>query len=195
MSDAQRNRTRAADGIAEHLETVERLAALADRVDQAGRRLVDCLKSGGKVLWMGNGGSAADAQHMATELVGRFMRERRGLPSIALTTDTSGLTAIGNDYGYERIFERQIEALGRPEDVVIAISTSGNSENVLRGVARAKEIGAYTIGLTGKDGGKLGPAVDLEIRVPSDYTPRIQECHLLVEHLICGIVDEAFAEE
>lgn len=193
MSDAQRDRRRAADGIAEHLETVERLAAIADRVEQAGRRLVDCLKGGGKVLWMGNGGSAADAQHMATELVGRFMRERRGLPSIALTTDSSALTAIGNDYGYDRIFERQIEALCRPEDLVMALSTSGRSENVLRGVLRAKEIGAFTIGLTGKDGGRLGPAVDLEIRAPSDSTPRIQECHLLVEHLLCEAVDEAFA--
>ena len=179
--------------VREHQQVAGSVSELKGEIASAGGELVRCLRAGGKVLWMGNGGSAADAQHMAAELVGRYARERTGLASIALTTDSSILTAIGNDFGYDRVFGRQIEALCRAEDVVVAISTSGNSPNLLLGVERAKEIGAFTIALTGRGGGRLGPLADLEIRVPSDSTARIQEAHLLVEHILCELVDEALA--
>ncbi len=150
----------------------------------------DCLKSGHKVLFFGNGGSASDSQHLAAELVGRYEKERRGLPAIALSTDTSILTAVGNDYGFERIFERQIEALGSSGDVAYAISTSGNSKNVLSAVTKAKSIGIKTIGLSGRSGGQLNSMVDLSIVVPSDKTARIQESHIMIGHIICERVDE-----
>jgi D-sedoheptulose 7-phosphate isomerase len=150
----------------------------------------NALKNGNKLLICGNGGSAADAQHFAAEIVGRFKLERDGLPAIALTTDTSILTAIGNDYGFEKIFERQIEALGKKGDVLIGISTSGNSENVIRAVNKAKEMGIYTIGLLGKGGGKLKDIVDLALVVPSNDTARIQECHLTIYHVICEEVEK-----
>src|SRR5207302_9331486 len=137
-----------------------------------------CLRAGGKLLFFGNGGSAADAQHLAAEFVGRFVRERAGLPAIALTTDSSILTAVGNDYGFDQIFARQIQALGRPGDVAIAISTSGNSLNVLEGVKEARKRKLKTIGLTGKDGGLLAQQTDVAIMVPSTSTARIQECHI-----------------
>ncbi len=143
---------------------------------------------------MGNGGSAADCQHIAAELVGRFKSEREGLPAIALTTDTSILTAIGNDYSFNEIFARQIEALANKGDLVIGISTSGNSENVIRGILKAKKIGCYTVGLLGKDGGKLKNLVDLAIIIPSNNTPRIQECHILIGHIACEIVDKEFSD-
>lgn len=163
-----------------HLELIERAAMLT----------YECLKSGNKVLFLGNGGSASDSQHLAAELVGRYESERRALPAIALTTDTSILTAVGNDYGFDRIFERQIEALGNNGDVAVAISTSGNSKNVLLGVAKARSLGMVTIGLSGRDGGKLRSAVDLSIVVPSEKTARIQECHIMIGHIICERVDE-----
>ena len=145
----------------------------------------NALKNGNKLLICGNGGSAADAQHFAAEIVGRFKLERDGLPAIALTTDTSILTAIGNDYGFDKIFERQVEALGKEGDVLVGISTSGNSENVIKAVNKAKVMGIYTIGLLGKDGGKLKDIVDLALIVPSKDTARIQECHLTIYHVIC----------
>jgi D-sedoheptulose 7-phosphate isomerase len=141
------------------------------------------------VLLFGNGGSASDAQHVAAELVGRFARERAPLPAIALTTDTSALTAIANDYGFEEVFARQVRALGRPGDVAVAISTSGNSPNVLRGAEAAREMGMTVVALTGAGGGALAAASDLCVNVPSDDTPRIQECHLTVEHVLCEAVE------
>jgi len=153
-----------------------------------------CLQGDGKLLFFGNGGSAADAQHLAAEFVGRFVRERAGLPAIALTTDSSILTAVGNDYGFDQIFARQIQALGRPGDVAIAISTSGNSLNVLEGVKEARKRKLKTIGLTGKDGGLLAQQTDAAIMVPSTSTAKIQECHIAIGHLFCELVDGDFSE-
>jgi len=153
-----------------------------------------CLQGDGKLLFFGNGGSAADAQHLAAEFVGRFVRERAGLPAIALTTDSSILTAVGNDYGFDQIFARQIQALGRPGDVAIAISTSGNSLNVLEGVKEARKRKLKTIGLTGKDGGLLAQQTNVAIMVPSTSTARIQECHIAIGHLFCELVDGDFSE-
>jgi len=160
---------------------------------QIARMLTQVLRDGNKVLVFGNGGSAADSQHIAAELVGRFRRERRALPAIALTTDTSILTAVGNDYGFEDVFARQIEALGNAGDLALAISTSGNSPNVLKAVGKAKELGMITVGFSGDDGGKLKQAVDVCFRVPSRSTPRIQEAHIAAAHAICETVEAEFA--
>jgi len=157
---------------------------------QASEMIVGSLQAGGKLILFGNGGSAGDAQHIAAELVGRFERERRALPAIALTTNSSTLTAIGNDYGYNKVFSRQVEAWARPGDVVIGITTSGNSPNVLEGVAAAKLKGAKTIGMTGEKGGKLAAEVDLCLKVPSSSTARIQESHILIGHLLCLLIDK-----
>ena len=178
-------------GIAAHLEVVQGIRRLAPGIQAVAEAMTGCLGAGGKVLWMGNGGSAADSQHLAAELVGRFTRERPGLPSIALTTDTSILTAVGNDYGYERIFSRQIEALCRPGDVVVGISTSGNSPNVLRAIQQANDNGAVTVGMTGGDGGALRALARHCLVVPSRSTARIQEGHILIGHLLCDWVEEA----
>jgi D-sedoheptulose 7-phosphate isomerase len=151
----------------------------------------ETINKGGKILLCGNGGSAADAQHIAAELSGRYKLERRGLPGIALTTDTSVLTAIGNDYGYERVFDRQVEALAREGDLIIGISTSGNSKNVLRALSLGRNLGCKTIGLSGKDGGAMGEFCDINIIVPSSDTPRIQEMHILIGHTICQAIDDA----
>jgi D-sedoheptulose 7-phosphate isomerase len=156
---------------------------------QAASLITSCLRSGGKLLLFGNGGSAADAQHLAAEFVGRFVRERDGLPAIALTTDSSILTAIGNDYGFDRIFARQLQALGRPGDVAIGLSTSGNSPNVLEGVKVAKQGNLKTIGLSGKDGGLLAKQAEMTITIPSDSTARVQECHITIGHLLCELVE------
>lgn len=150
---------------------------------------LEALRGGNKILFAGNGGSAADAQHWAGELVSRFYYDRPGLPAIALTTDTSILTAIGNDYGYDYVFARQVEALGRAGDVLIAISTSGNSANIIRAVDVAKARGIKVVGFTGENGGKLGPLADLCFQVPSNETPRIQEGHEFIGHLLCGLVE------
>jgi D-sedoheptulose 7-phosphate isomerase len=152
--------------------------------------LVAALKAGNKVLLFGNGGSAADAQHIAAEFVGRFAFDRPALPALALTVDTSALTAIGNDYGFDLIFTRQIEALARPGDVAIGISTSGNSPNVLSGLVAAKKIGLITVALTGESGGKLRSLADHCICIPSQATPRIQECHHLIGHILSEIVEQ-----
>ena len=149
----------------------------------------DCLAAGGKLLLFGNGGSAADAQHLAAEFVGRFVVERPGLPAIALTTDSSILTAVANDYGFERVFARQIEALGRPGDVAIGISTSGNSPNVIEAVNKAKKQNLKTIGLSGKDGGLLARASNVSVTVPAANTARIQECHIAIGHIWCELVE------
>jgi D-sedoheptulose 7-phosphate isomerase len=166
---------------------------LAEQADALGRAVdvvADALGADRKILFFGNGGSAADAQHLAAELVGRFLLERRGLPAIALTTDTSALTAISNDYGFDEVFARQVRALGRAGDVAVAISTSGKSPSVIRGVEAARDLGMKTIGLTGGDGGTLAPAVDVALRVSaSTLSCRIQEVHILVGHVICELVD------
>jgi D-sedoheptulose 7-phosphate isomerase len=151
------------------------------------------LKNGKKVVLFGNGGSAADAQHIACELAGRFKLERRGLPAIALTTNTSTITAIANDYGYDKVFSRQVEAIVDKGDIVIGISTSGKSPNVIEGVKAAKEHGAITVGLTGAEGGRLEKVVDICIKVPSDDTPRIQETHITIGHIICQLVEESLS--
>ncbi len=182
-----------ADTLREHLEVFTKLiAANVDDIEVAGASLVRALRSGGKVLVCGNGGSAADAQHFAAELVGRFESERKGLPAVALTTDTSALTAITNDYSFERVFARQVEALGREGDVLVAISTSGNSPNVLAAVMAARALGMPTVGLTGARGKKLASLCDHAVLVPSERTARIQEAHLTVIHLWCGMIDDEF---
>ncbi len=147
------------------------------------------LKAGYKILICGNGGSAADSQHFAAEIVGRFEKERKGFPAIALTTDTSALTAIGNDYGFEYVFSRQVEALGEKGDILVGISTSGNSENVIKAVEKAIEMGIFTVGFLGKDGGKLKDIVDKAFIVRHNSTARIQEVHLVLEHTLCKIIE------
>jgi D-sedoheptulose 7-phosphate isomerase len=161
----------------------EKIAALA-------REICRALENGNKVLLFGNGGSAADAQHMAAEWVGRFSRERRPLAAIALTTDTSILTSVGNDYGYDQIFARQIRALGKPGDLAIAISTSGNSTNVCLAATVAREMGLVTVGLTGADGGRLRTAVHHHIHVPHTTAARVQEVHIMIGHILCELIDE-----
>ncbi len=174
-----------------HKETVERVInSLQPNIEQACKLAVDTINSGSKILLFGNGGSAADAQHIAAELSGRYKIERRGLPAIALTTDTSALTAIGNDYGYNRIFDRQVEALANKGDLLIGISTSGNSKNVLHAFNKGKEIRCKIIGLTGKDGGEFLDNCDLSIVVPSNDTARIQEMHILIGHIICQAIED-----
>ena len=165
---------------------------LAGKINEAISMARTSFQNGGKMLLMGNGGSAGDAQHIAAEFIGRYKKERRPVAAIALTVDSSILTCVGNDYGYDSVFSRQVEGLAKKEDVVIAISTSGNSENVIRGVEKAREIGAKTIGLLGKQGGKLKDKVDLAIVVPSNNTARIQEAHITIGHIICEILDEEF---
>ncbi len=151
---------------------------------------IAALKNGNTVFFMGNGGSAADSQHLAAEFVGRFQKERRGLPAVALTTDTSILTAVGNDYGFDAVFARQVEALVRAGDVVVGFSTSGNSPTVLKALQAAKDRDAIAVGLTGRSGGKMAAICDVCIKVPADVTARIQEAHILIGHIVCGLVDE-----
>lgn len=154
------------------------------------QRLIETLKIGNKLLIMGNGGSAADAQHFAGEIVSRFRMERPGLPAIALSTDTSIITAIGNDYGFECIFSRQVEALAAPGDAVIGISTSGNSPNVLKALETARQAGCSTIGLLGKDGGSIKACCDIPLVIPSQDTPRVQEGHITVIHILCDLIEQ-----
>jgi len=165
---------------------------LVDSIVAAGRVMSDALLDDGKILSCGNGGSAADSQHFSSELLNRFEMERPGLPAIALTTDSSTLTSISNDYAYEEIFSKQVRALGRTQDVLLGISTSGNSENVIRALAAAHERGMRVVALTGRDGGRMADLFiegDVEIRVPSSRTARIQEVHLLVIHCLCDLID------
>jgi len=158
------------------------------------REVIAALRQGSKVLLFGNGGSAADAQHIAAEFVGRFRRERRPLPALALTTDTSALTCIANDYGYEHVFERQVRALGRTGDIALGISTSGNAASVVRAITAARDMGLLTAAFTGSDGGKLGPLVHYHFNVPCKLTDRVQEVHIMIGHILCQSVDEAFEE-
>jgi D-sedoheptulose 7-phosphate isomerase len=174
-----------------HIEMVRKIEKhLTDPITECVNLLISALRDGRKILTMGNGGSAADAQHFAAEMVGRFLLERKALPAIALSTDTSILTAIGNDYGFDDIFARQVEALAAPGDVLIGISTSGNSLNVKRALERGKSVGAKTVGLLGRDGGQIGSIVDLGLTVPSSDTPRIQEGHLIIIHILCDLVEK-----
>ena len=169
--------------------------AMADKILEAAHIIRDCLANGGKLLLMGNGGSAADSQHIAAELIGRFKKERKAMPAIALTVDSSSLTALGNDYGFDTVFSRQVEALASPIDAIIGISTSGNSRNVIRALNLAREIGAKTIGLMGNDGGDMKNCVDIGIVVPSNDTARIQEVHITIGHIICEIIEQDLIDE
>lgn len=174
---------------AEHQAVIAKLVDLIPAISEVANELRACLARGGKILLCGNGGSAADSQHIAAEIVGRFKKERRGLPAIALTTDTSIITSVGNDYGYDFIFSRQVEALANPQDVVIGISTSGNSKNVVKAIEQAKEMGVTTVGLLGGSGGKLAELCTYSLTMPSNDTPRIQEAHILIGHSLCEMLE------
>ena len=173
----------------EHLRVAAALGTLAGDVDRVVAMIARSMAAGGRLLTCGNGGSAADAQHIAAELTGRFFRDRRPLPALALHGNTSSLTAIGNDYGYDHVFAREVAAHGRPGDVLLALSTSGNSENVLRAIDAARETRMTVIGLTGESGGKMREVCDVCLCVPSRSTPRIQECHILIGHTICELLE------
>jgi len=180
------------DCIEEHLSVVQKMTELITDITNASDKIYFALKNGKKIMLCGNGGSAADAQHIAAEFTCRFVKERRALPAVALTTDTSALTAIGNDYGFECIFARQLEALAQPGDILIGFTTSGNSQNVINALMRGNEIGCITIGLTGRDGGKLTSVASTSIVVPSSSTARIQEMHIMIGHVFCDFIDEKF---
>ncbi|CUU40442.1 MULTISPECIES: D-sedoheptulose 7-phosphate isomerase [Helicobacter] len=177
-----------------HLQSVQKIFSLTEQIQKAASLLTQSLAQGGKILICGNGGSAADAQHFAAELTGRYKRERKGIAGIALSVDTSALTAIGNDYGFEFVFSRQVEALAKKGDVLFGISTSGNSANVLQATKVARDMGCAIIGLSGRDGGKLNQTSDINLIMPSDDTPRIQELHILVIHILCDIIEKASME-
>ena len=179
---------------AEHLEVAQTMSKLTDSVETAAQLCINSLNNGGKILIFGNGGSAADAQHIAAEMVGRYKVERRGLPAIALTTDTSALTSIGNDYGYNHVFDRQVEALANKGDVAIGISTGGSSENVVSGLQTAKELDCKLIGFSGRDGGDMKTLCNVNLVVPAEDTPRIQEMHIVIGHTICHLIDLAFKD-
>ncbi|MDB4903295.1 MAG: gmhA1 [Mucilaginibacter sp.] len=177
----------------DHQELIQKVIDLLITDIETGCEIItEVIKNGNKVLLAGNGGSAADAQHIAAELSGRFVKERKALPGIALTTDTSALTAIANDYGYNHVFSRQVEALAQPGDLFIGISTSGNSQGILNAFESAKNIGCKTLGLSGRDGGKMNGICDLNIIIPANVTARIQEMHILIGHILCKAVDDLF---
>ncbi|HIU18021.1 MAG TPA: D-sedoheptulose 7-phosphate isomerase [Candidatus Avidesulfovibrio excrementigallinarum] len=178
----------------EHEQVLADMAALAPQVSDVARRLAQCLASGGKVLFCGNGGSAADAQHLAAEFTGRYGYDRRPLAAVALHCDTSALTAIGNDYGFDHIYMRQVQALGRPGDMLVGISTSGNSANVLLAMEAARAAGLTCVALTGQGGGRMAALADVLLAVPASRTPRIQEMHILLGHTLCGMVEQALCE-
>lgn len=184
-----------ADNLSEHAAVVTALSAAQPLLELIGQKLIQCLQEGKKVIFFGNGGSAADAQHLAAELVVRYRKNRRALPSIALTTDTSTLTACGNDFGFEEVYARQVEALGQPGDVAIGISTSGNSPNVVKGLQAAKNQGCATIAFTAQQGGQCAEIADITFRAPSPVTARAQECHLLAGHILCELVESWLTQE
>jgi D-sedoheptulose 7-phosphate isomerase len=175
--------------IAEHLEVIRGVLDQQELLERISQTMTEALHAGNQILWCGNGGSAGDSQHLAAEIVGRFRRERRGLPSIALTTDTSILTAVANDYGYEAVFARQVEALGREGDVLVGISTSGNSHNVICALESAKAHGLITVAFTGEGGGRMAGLVDHLFAVGSRDTARVQEAHILAGHMICDWIE------
>jgi len=180
----------------EHSALVLRVKAeLLPNLQRAADMMIESMRSGNKAIFFGNGGSAADAQHLAAEFVGRFARERRGLPALALSVNTSSITAIGNDYGFEDIFVRQVEAFGHPGDVAVGLTTSGNSPNVVLALVRAKKLGLKTIAFSGRDGGKVAAAADLTLVVPHSSTPRIQEMHITLGHLLCEAVEATLFPE
>ena len=179
------------NSLTEHLETFHSLIAMRMReIEQSGKAICDALLRGNKILLCGNGGSAADSQHIATELVGRYEKKRRSWPAISLTTDTSALTAVSNDFGYEEVFARQVEGLGKPGDVLIAISTSGKSPSILKAAKKARELGCHTIALTGAGAEPLASLCDLAVVVPAARTSRVQEAHITIGHLWCEMVDQ-----
>lgn len=180
------------DSIAKHKEALEFLEGNSKIIKEIASLFISTLKNKGKIIFMGNGGSAADAQHLVAELVGRFKKDRIPLAAIALSVNTSVLTAVGNDFGFENVFVRQIESLAKVTDLVIGISTSGRSKNIIKAMEKAKQLGIKTIGFLGKEGGELAKIVDLSLTVPIFDTPRIQEMHLLVGHIICEIVEKYF---
>jgi len=167
-------------------------AHLIDTIERAATVVVNAIKNGNKVIFCGNGGSAADSQHLAAELIGKFYFSRRSLPAVSLTVNTSIITAIGNDFGFEKVFARQLEGIGKAGDVLIGLSTSGNSENVMEAFRLAKELGISTLAFTGESGGILRDLADILINVPSSDTPRIQEAHIMVGHIICELVEKEF---
>jgi D-sedoheptulose 7-phosphate isomerase len=178
-------------GLEEHLDVFRRLPELAPAIRQAAALLAGSLAQGGKIMLCGNGGSAADSQHLAAELTGRFLKDRRPLAALALSTDTSALTCIGNDYSFDEVFSRQVTGLGRSGDCLVAISTSGNSRNVMRAAEAARAAGMRVIGLLGRDGGTLRGLCDIALIVPSPTTARIQEAHIFIGHSLCAMVEEA----
>jgi len=177
-----------------HNEVSLKMNELSSLIESIAKFAVKTIETGGKIILFGNGGSAADAQHIAAELVGRYKTSRKGLPAIALTTDTSALTSIGNDFGYEHIFSRQLEALLNKNDLVIGLSTSGNSANVIKALEYANNYGVTVIGLSGGDGGKMNGTCNINLVVPSKDTPRIQEMHIFVGHTLCHLIDINFSE-
>lgn len=179
--------------IKSHLDCVESLLHQDQQIHDCGQALIDCLKNGGKLMICGNGGSAADSQHFAAELTGRFETNRKALAAIALSTDTSAITAIGNDFGFDEIFSRQVQALGKFGDCLVGISTSGNSKNVINAVIEAKKLGVKVVTLLGRQGGALKDLSEYSVVVQSDRTARIQECHLLIEHIWCEMIDNNFS--
>ncbi len=178
-----------AQAIADHLEVVRKVEAQQPLLQSIARAMTTTLRAGGKILWCGNGGSAGDSQHLAAELVGRFRRERRGLASLALTTDSSALTSIANDYGYKSVFSRQVEALGVAGDLLVGISTSGNSENVVAALRMARSLGLVTVAFTGAGGGSMAKLADHLFAVESNVTARIQEAHILSGHMLCDWIE------
>ena len=177
-----------------HIEVFSKMEKLSGSIELIAKLAIDSLKSNGKIILFGNGGSAADAQHIAAELVGRYKTNRNGLAAIALTTDTSALTAISNDFGYENVFKRQLEAHLNKNDLVIGISTSGNSHNVLNALDYAKSIPTKVVGFSGAQGGKMNDICDINLVMPSDDTPRIQEMHIFVGHTLCHLIDIHFSD-
>jgi D-sedoheptulose 7-phosphate isomerase len=181
---------------AEHAKVADRVVSqLTPRIEEVGQLLIKTFAGGGKMLTCGNGGSAADSQHFAEELLGRFLRTRRPLPAISLTSDGTAMTCIANDFGYPEVFSRQVQGLAKAGDVVVGFSTSGNSENVLRALQAAREQSAITVAMLGRDGGKIAPLADHAIIVPSNITAHIQEMHVVIVHVLCDIVDRWAAEE
>jgi len=176
----------------EHIAVIEALKEKESMIEKIANVCIEALKKGNKILLCGNGGSAGDAQHISAELTGRYKTERKALPAIALTTDTSALTAIGNDYGYDKIFARQVEALALRGDILIGISTSGNSQNVINAFKVARDLGLICIALSGRDGGEISECSDINLVIPSHNTPRIQESHILIGHIVCEFIDKAF---
>ena len=180
--------------ISESLTALKSLEEKTDDIQKIAEQVLSCLQEKGKLLICGNGGSAAQAQHMAAEIVGRFKKERRALPAIALSTDTSIITSLSNDYSFERVFERQVEALGKKGDLLIMLSTSGNSPNLLKASRAAKEIGIKTAGILGKDGGLLKKEADLSLVIDSQDTAKIQEAHLIIIHAVCELAEEGLSQ-